>query len=289
MTSRSIDLTGREETVTHSIEPHIVADLGRALAEADAARIPITAPGSEVLPTLADAYAVQRRFIELRSKRLNSAVAGYKVALTSPEAQAALRADHPVAGSFLATDILDSGCVVVLHDRFSPLIEVELVVRVRSDLPMSASREAIAANADVAAGLECPDSRYRDWFGGDFPVLSLPDVVADDCLAGLLVTGHAWLPADETSVTDLQADLFLDGEHVQAGTAQNVLGDPLTAVEWLSGHVAELGQQLTAGTVISSGTFTAPVVATPGRVRASFNHGLGDVRVDFVRAPVEAD
>lgn len=227
-------------------------------------------------------YDVQADFLSRRAQRLASLPIGYKVALTSPESQAALRTDRPASGRLLAADVVPSGSEIDLREHFSPLLEAELIFRVRTDLPGRASPAEIARTCDVAAGLECPDSRYRDWFGGDFPTLALPDVIADNCLAGLVVVGEHWVPATDLDFPSVTAQLFVRSERVTEGTGASVLGDPLRAMAWLSAQLAERGTALTAGTLVSSGTFTAPVVARTGKAQCVFSAGLGEAWATFV-------
>lgn len=233
-------------------------------------------------PALGQApYEVQRAVVARRAHRLGSEPIGYKVALTSPATQAALRTHEPAIGRLLEADVLPTGSTVALDQMFSPVLEAELVFRVRQDLPLDASPEQIAQGCDVAAGLECPDSRYADWFGGEYPVLGLDDVIADNCLTGLLVVGDAWRAVPDVDLPAVQATLLVDGEQVASGTGAAVLGHPLRSLVWLSAHLAASGEALTAGTLVSAGTLTPPVVARRGTVRGLFGSGLGDASVTF--------
>jgi 2-oxo-hept-3-ene-1,7-dioate hydratase len=226
-------------------------------------------------------YEVQRAGIARRARRLGSEPIGYKVALTSAATQAALRTDEPAIGRLLTADVLPSGSTVALDSMFSPVLEAELVFRVREDLPRAATLDQISERCEVAAGLECPDSRYADWFGGEYPVLGLADVIADNCLTGLVVVGSTWLPVAEVDLPTVRAALLVDDEEVASGTGAAVLGNPLRSPVWLSAHLAASGETLTAGTLISAGTLTPPVVARPGSVRAAFDAGLGEASVRF--------
>lgn len=226
-------------------------------------------------------YEVQQAAVTRRARRLGSRPVGYKVALTSPAAQAALGTSEPATGRLLAVDVLPSGATVDLDVMFAPVLEAELVFRVREDLPMGASAAQIAEGCDVAAGLECPDSRYADWFGGDFPRLPLSDVIADNCLVGLIVVADTWLPADAVDLPAVTARLLVEGEQVATGRGTEVLGDPLRSVAWLSGRLAVAGESLPAGTYVSAGTLTPPLVVRPGEWRCVFSAGLGDVSVRF--------
>lgn len=226
-------------------------------------------------------YHVQRAGVAHRARRLDSDPVGYKVALTSLATQAALRTDEPAVGRLLAIDVLPTGSTVALERMFSPVLEAELVFRVREDLPPCASAGLIASLCDVTAGLECPDSRYADWFGGAYPVLELDDVIADNCLTGLVVVGNVWREAARIDLPAVRATLLVDDEEVASGTGTAVLGDPLRSMTWLSAHLAASGEALTAGTLVSAGTLTPPVVARRGLVRGVFGAGLGEAWIRF--------
>lgn len=261
--------------------PARVRALAALLDAADAALQPLSASGIEPVRTLEEAYAAQREFVALRAARTQSKAVGFKVAATSAAAQKALRIDEPLAGRLLTVDVYPTGSTVELRQRFSPLIEVELLFRTTTDLQPGATEDEIAAAVEVSAGLECADSRFADFFGGEYPVLSVNEVVADNCLAGIVVTGPRWITATSIAVQDVTAQLFVNSEPVQQGTSANVLGNPLRAISWLSSHLAATDEALVAGTVVSSGTLTVPVPAVAGSVMASFDSGLGDVAVTF--------
>lgn len=233
-------------------------------------------------PSLGQApYEVQRAGVARRARRLGSRPIGYKVALTSAATQAALRTNQPASGRLLAADVRPTGSTVALDGMFSPVLEAELVFRVRENLPVHASPEQIAQGCEVTAGLECPDSRYADWFGGEYPVLGLDDVIADNCLTGLVVVGSTWVAVADVELPAVRATLLVDGDEVASGTGAAVLGDPLRSMAWLSTHLAATDEVLTAGTLVSAGTLTSPVVARPGRVRGVFSAGLGEATVRF--------
>lgn len=260
-----------------------MSDLAASLFSAWSTRMPIPAPG---LTDLEVAYNIQRAFVGERSRHLGSfsggLVAGYKVALTSPEAQHALRADEPASGILLAADIRESGSQVPLDALFSPLLEVELIFRLVDVMPERPTIEDVLAATEVAAGLECPDGRYQNWFGGDFPALNRQDVVSDDCLTGLVVVGPTWTPAAGLDLSRTSAELRHDGDMIAVGPATDVLGHPARSVVWLARHLAARGEYLAPGDLVSSGTYTAPVRARLGTVAAKFSHGLGHVSVTFV-------
>lgn len=232
------------------------------------------------VPTLEEAYRIQGRFVSARSARTGSPVAGYKIAFTSPAAQASLGTGGYASGGLLARDVLPSGSRVRLAERFTPILEVELVVRAREDLAAWMGADELAARTEVAAGLEIPESRFADWFGGDYPALTLPEVVADDCLAGLVVVGDRWTPTTAMTPAASSAVLRLDGEVVRTGSVSLVVPDPMTALSWLVRQLDDRGLALDAGQVVSTGTWTDTIRLEPGAYTAEFSGGLGEVAIE---------
>jgi len=250
------------------------------LAAAAAAHAPIPREGQEPPESIAAAYALQRDFTALRSARSGHGLAGYKIAFTSPAAQAAVTTGGYHSGRLLADQLLPSGSRMRLAERFSPILEVELAVRVVRPFGPEAALAQIAASTEVAAAIEVPESRFADWFGGEYPALGVTQVIGDDCLAGLVVVGDRWTPAAEADLTDATAVLRHDGAIVREGTVGLVVPDPLTVVGWLAGQLAERGEALQPGQVVSSGTWTDTIVAEPGRYVAEFSAGIGSVTID---------
>lgn len=255
-----------------------VTEIARSLDEALRLHEQIKPPGVTDIDT---AYAIQDAWSVRRAARLASGLAGYKIALTSPEAQAALQADEPARGSLLQADLRTAGTEIDLATMFQPLVEVEAMFRVVRDLPAGATFEQVVASCEVTAGFECPDGRCREWFGGSFPVLSRCDIVADNCLAGVVVVGESWVAVDAVDLGATSATLTIDGRLISSGPATDVLGNPVNAVVWLSRHLALRGRTLPTGTLVSSGTYTPPIVARAGVIEADFGEALGRVKVRF--------
>lgn len=254
-------------------------ELATALDRASAALESIDAFDSDY--SLAQAYVIQDDFLRIRSARSASKKVGYKVALTSPGAQNALKTDHPAYGQLLASDVEVNGVSISLSQHFAPLLETELIFKIVEDISATANLDEIATKSIVAAGIECPESRFLKWFGGSYPALSLRHVIADNCLAGFIVVGETWVKASELDLAHLACDLFVNSTLAVSGSGAEVLGNPLKAVEWLHHELWVKGEGLKAGDLISSGTFTGPIIASVGDVVAKFGGGVGDVGLTF--------
>jgi 2-keto-4-pentenoate hydratase len=235
------------------------------------------------LPTLDEAYDVQREFVARRSERSGSSVAGYKIAFTSPAAQAAVETGGYASGVLLESDVRLSGSSVGLGERFDPILEVELVVRAVTPIDADMPREEIVRRTEVAAGLEIPESRFAGWFGGEYPALSFAEVVSDNCLAGLVVVGDRWTPTAGVELAGAGATLHHDGDLVREGSVDLVVPDPVTVLGWLVRQLGERGKALEAGQLVSTGTWTDTIRVEPGSYRATFGGDIGDVNVQVAR------
>ena len=93
--------------------------------------------------------------------------------------------------------------------------------------------------------------------------------------------GDTWTKASELDLSTLPCELFVNSTLVVSGSGAEVLGNPLKAVEWLNDELWAKGEGLKAGNLISSGTFTAPKIASAGKVVAKFGGGVGEVGLTF--------
>jgi 2-keto-4-pentenoate hydratase len=234
------------------------------------------------LPTLDEAYGIQREFVARRSDRTGSPVAGYKIAFTSPAAQAAVDTGGYASGALLGCDIRASRTTFSLGERFDPILEVELAVRATAPIHADMPREEIVRRTEVAAALEVPESRFAGWFGGEYPALSYTEVVSDNCLAGLVVVGDRWTPTADAGLAGARATLHHDGELVREGSVDLVVPDPLTALTWLVGQLGEQDRVLEEGQLVSTGTWTDTIRVGAGRYLATFGGEIGDVSIEVV-------
>ncbi|KZE38595.1 2-keto-4-pentenoate hydratase [Bhargavaea cecembensis] len=225
----------------------------------------------------AAAYAVQDELIR-RAVNAGECFAGYKVSMTSAETQAIAGTDEPAYGTLLTSHLKNSGTAIPLSTLFSPLIEPEILFILDDDLSPRADAEEILSNSRIAAGIEIPDARYRDWF----PNFSLTDLISDNTATGLVVTSAPVKAPSSDELDRIEMELFLDGRKVGMGLSSAVLGNPLNAVEWLSDKLARRNRILKKGMTISSGTFISPLAAKEGLWEARFM-GIGSVNVTLTK------
>src|ERR1700753_1007749 len=96
------------------------------------------------LHSIGDAYDVQDRYVALL-RAAHGEPMGYKVGLTSKTMQTFCGIDHPIAGVMLAGRALQSGASVRRADYGRLGLEFEIAVRMKSDMPASATTPAAVA------------------------------------------------------------------------------------------------------------------------------------------------
>ena len=252
-----------------------IRSLAARLVAARRERVPVPLLTAGGPLSLLDAYDIQRLSTDLWQRETGSRAVGYKISLTSDETQSVLNTSEPSYGHLFDEQILRSPAEVSLGGLFSPLIEPELVFVFDEDLPPHAGHDDIRRCARIAPGFELPDARYESWFGE--PALTLPDFVADNSAAGMVIIGEA-VPATAAEWHATEVEVTLDGARVQYGHATAVLGNPLRSVAWLSRQLALRNEGLRAGDIVSSGTFCPPVRLRTGLYLAAFAQ-LGVVSV----------
>ncbi len=246
-----------------------VEQLAKTLFEAWKTNRPLKMADYEgVLNDFETAYAVQHAFAGLKPE----ATGGYKISLTSKETQDLFKTNEPLYGEQIPSHILTSPVTLSLAAMNEPLIEVELAMTAKEDLSAGLSDAELLKKVTVAGDIEVPDARFSDWF----PALNKYLVVAD-CAVGGYILHTEPVDGETLSVKDMEnihVDLTLDGQVIRSGDSTEVLGNPLTALQWLLKALAKEGKVLKRGMVVSTGTFFVPPKLQKGAYEAKFSGKL---------------
>jgi 2-oxo-3-hexenedioate decarboxylase len=222
--------------------------------------------------SLADAYAVQRALLALRSGRGDAPV-GVKLGFTSKAKAAQMGVFDVVAGVVTAQMRIENGAgphFPLIHPRIEP----EIAFRLDADIdPADPAADLAAAVGAIAPALEIIDSRYRDFS------FTLEDVVADNTSAAGFAIGpwRSLAAADRLDLGNLAVVLEVDGAPAQTGSTAAILGHPLHALEATKRMAARHGLSLPAGSIILAGAATAAVPLGAGSVIEATITGLGRV------------
>lgn len=202
-------------------------------------------------PDVALAYEVQDRYVAglLAS---GAKAAGYKIGLTTQRMQQMCGVDEPISGVVLDTRILHSPASARTADHVRLGIESEMAVRVAPGVAeRGVAIEALPLSElvdQVCAGFELVEDS-----GADYKRLSAASIVADNSWNAGLVFGPPAAISDFAHLRGRRGVLRLNGEAVNEGSSDEVLGDPLNAVRWLAGHLRRRGRALEPGQWVSTG------------------------------------
>ncbi|QLL07017.1 2-keto-4-pentenoate hydratase [Mycobacterium vicinigordonae] len=252
-------------------------ELAADLAEAERSRTgiaPLTAAHPDI--DVVDAYEIQ--LINIRQRVAEGArVVGHKVGLSSKVMQQMMGVDEPDYGHLLDEMQVFEDSPVKTARYLLPRVEVEVGFILGEDLPGAGCTEAdvLAATEAVAPSIELIDTRIRDW------KIALCDTIADNASSAGFVLGTARVAPADIDITAIDAKLTRNGDLIAEGRSDAVLGNPATAVAWLSRKVESFGVRLKKGDIVLPGSCTFAVDAHAGDEFVAEFAGLGGVRLSF--------
>jgi 2-keto-4-pentenoate hydratase len=210
-------------------------------------------------PDEALAYAVQDAYVA----GLGGQPAGYKVGLTTQRMQQMCGVDEPISGVVLKSRILASSATVRAADYVRLGIESEMAVRIA---PGADRRGLDVQDVDFHHLIDqvCASFELVEDNGADYKRLSAASIVADNSWNAGLVFGQASPAGGFAHLRGRRGVLSVNGEAVNEGMSDEVLGDPLNAVRWLAGHLRRRGSALKPGQWISTGAIVPTRFAAPG-------------------------
>jgi 2-keto-4-pentenoate hydratase len=251
--------------------------LAAELAQAERTREPIapltaTDPDIDVI----DAYEIQ--LINIRRRVAEGArVVGHKVGLSSPAMQQMMGVDEPDYGHLLDDMQVFEDTPVKTSRYVYPRVEVEVGFILAADLPGTGCTEddVLAATEALVASIELIDTRITDW------KIGICDTIADNASSAGFVLGKSHVSPRDLDVKTIDAVLTRNGEVVAEGRSDAVLGNPVTAVAWLSRKVESFGVRLRKGDIVLPGSWTRAIDARVGDEFVADFTGLGSVRLSF--------
>jgi 2-keto-4-pentenoate hydratase len=232
-------------------------------------------PGGLAPRNSEEAYAIQDAFVALRAAKLGP-LAGYKIALSSPEMRRFVGVDTPQAGVILRSLVRRTPAKIQALDYVRLIVEFEIGVEIGEDLPVAdapfARERILQAVGAIMPAIEIADDR-----GADYAQLSKHpyELIADNSWNEGAVLGE---PVREWQSLDLGQVLGVakvNGKTVGEGRGQAAMGHPIDAVAWLANHLASLNRGLLRGELVITGSLiTSKAVKAGDRVEFSLA-GLG--------------
>jgi 2-oxopent-4-enoate/cis-2-oxohex-4-enoate hydratase len=253
-----------------------IQQFGDELFESLRTRLPVE-PLTERDPelTLEQAYRIQEYVIG-RRLALGDRIIGKKIGLTSRVVQRALGVSEPDFGQLLASMVATD--TIVTAGLLQPRAEGELAFLLERDLlgPGVSNADVLRATASVMPCFEIVDSRIRDWR------IRLPDTVADNASAGMLVLGDRAVDPKTLDLSTCGMVLEKNGVLECTGAGAAALGSPVACVAWLVNTLGRFGMPLRAGEIVLSGSLGALIPVAAGDHLQLSVGGIGSASVRFV-------
>ncbi|MCY7295551.1 2-keto-4-pentenoate hydratase [Alteromonas sp. a30] len=229
----------------------------------DAERLVSTYPHHPVIDlpktkNLEEAYCSQQMYVEALAKKLGSEqgkIVGYKVSFTGKAGQEKFGIPHPAYGVLMQGMIENGQSDIKFDFGYRPMIEPDLMVRVKSENIMQAT-----TLLDVAEGLESLHAFI------EMPTIQFPlgklftsnDLISLNVGATKMILGEGVkIEATPEFVEKLalaQTEFVDDsGNVIQAAPLKNLMQHPFNAVLWLISELKRHNKALKAGDYISLG------------------------------------
>lgn len=227
--------------------------------------------------SLEEAYRIQKILLQrhLQNGQLQT---GWKIGLTADAVRAVFKSDTAVYGYLLAQRRFSSGKAFTFSEAMTPSIESELCFTLKDDLkgPGITPEQVQGALASIAPAFEIIERR------GDMAG-QLPLGVADNVSQWAYVIGKETTPYPASlNLGDVRALVRKNGETVADNLGREVIDQQLGSIAWLANLLADVGAGLSAGQIVMSGSFTAPLPITQGDVWETEFSGVGTVKASFL-------
>lgn len=227
---------------------------------------------SELMPAdLDEAYAFRKVFEEIEIARGRGEVVGYKIGLTTPIMQKLCGVDEPCYGAIFASEVHHGRAELVTANYCRLGAETEIAVRLGEDLPQGGDRDRVAAAVEsCSAAIELlEDLRH------DYKRLTAAAMVAGNVWNAGVVLGRSVTDWGRLDLATVTARLTINGREIGQGKGADVMGNPLNALAWLAGKLAQAGTPLRRGMIVMTGSMVPIQFPRPGDRAVVEVEGLG--------------
>jgi len=253
------------------------SEIAKALGRAKKDRAPIPSL-EDTFPGLTEEDAYEIQFTTAASALTEGhRLVGYKVGLTSREAQKQFRVFKPDFGHLFDDMAILEEEEITLSRLIQPRIEGELAFVLKDDLtgPGVTIVDVMSAVDFMTVVLEIVDSRIRDW------KISAVDTIADNGSSALFVLSGTKKSCDGIELRNVGMALSRNGEVTVTGAGAAVMGNPLSPLVFLANELGKSGRSLKAGEVILSGSFSSMLSIKSNDFFTCEMGGIGRVSVRF--------
>ena len=261
----------------------LVAELAHRLYQARKSRTPLRHFSKDhPQMTVEDGYAIQREWVKLELAD-GHIIKGRKIGLTSRAMQQASQITEPDYAPLMDDMFFESGADIPIERFITPRVEVELAFVLDKPLrgPGVTLIDVLQATAYVTPALEIIDARIEQFDRDTKAPRKVFDTIADFAANAGIVPGGRPARPDSLDLRWVGALLYKNAVIEETGLAAGVLNHPATGIAWLANRIARYDEQLSAGDIVLSGSFTRPTTAGRGDVLHADFGSLGAISIRF--------
>jgi 2-oxo-hept-3-ene-1,7-dioate hydratase len=248
------------------LEPTTIDTIARAYHAAEKQRKLIRPPSVQYVGfTIEDAYAVQRRWVEIKVSEGNR-IKGHKIGLTSRAMQRQANITEPDYGALMEDMFYADGAEIPMARFIQPRMECEVgfVIGRRLRGPNCTIFDVLSATEYVVPTAEIVDGRaHRIDPDTDKPRTVLDSIADNAGNAALIIGGRPMRPMD-VDLRWVAALCYRNNVIEESGVAAAVLNHPANGVAWLANKLAPFDIALEPGQFVLGGSFTSVVEARAG-------------------------
>jgi len=238
-------------------------------------------PTPEELRGTQDAYAVQEALQALFAAE-RGAIAGYKIAITTPVMQQLMAIDQPLVGAIFARTVHPSPARLRHGDYRRIAVECEIALRLGADLP---ARAKPYTHEDVAEAVEaCLASieLIEDHGCDAYKEVGARGLIANNAWNAGCVLGPPVTELRKLDLATATGTMTINDKEVGRGRGGDVLGGhPLHVLAFVANTLSQRGRGLSRGMIIQTGSVVATQWPRRGdEVKVTFT-GLGEARARF--------
>ncbi|MCP3721017.1 2-oxo-hept-4-ene-1,7-dioate hydratase [Paraburkholderia sp. CNPSo 3281] len=233
--------------------------------------------------TIEDGYAIQREWVKLKLAE-GHVIKGRKIGLTSRAMQRSSQISEPDYAPLLDSMFIESGQDIPASRFIAPRVEVELAFVLNRSLkgPNVTIFDVLDATAYVTPAIEIIDARIEQFDRDTKVPRKVFDTISDFAANAAIVVGGCPVRPMDVDLRWVGALLYKNGAVEESGLAAAVLNHPATGVAWLANKIAPYDEELNAGDVILSGSFTSPIPARAGDTFHADYGQLGAIALNFI-------
>jgi len=261
-------------------EPTRAERAARLLLDAHRRKAQFAPLPPELTPHGTDAaYDIQDELVARKSDDFGP-VAGWKIALTTPQMRAMVGVNDSIGGTLHRGQMQKSPGRVRAADYVHLIVEFEVGVQLAEDLPVADAPYTLERVAQ-AVGAVMPALEIADDWNADYKTLAQHalQLAADNAWNEGAVLGEPIADWQTIDLAAIRGVATINGKPVGEGYGRDAMGHPFESVAWVANHLARRGRGLWRGAVVITGSLVTSKFPVAGDEIRFALEGLGAVEL----------